>query len=220
LMGDMKEVDDGAMDEFAEALDWTYESRGSTREKGWERLAALIRNSVREVRRAAGACRVLLHDAGRRCCCRGAGLQEPQLASSNSLAARYSTSCLRVYLWALVTHQRPVYDTGVAGVLPKRSHRYGALPAGPAEGQRGRGDVRGDRLGCAPIRAACFATQRPACALRIWLEDGVWRPPSSQPCGGCRFMSSCISCFRCRGSSIPQSTTCTGPHPTRALLMR
>jgi hypothetical protein len=38
-------------DEWGEALDWTYESRGSTRERGWERLAGLLRNSVREVRR-------------------------------------------------------------------------------------------------------------------------------------------------------------------------
>ncbi|GBF93321.1 hypothetical protein Rsub_06359, partial [Raphidocelis subcapitata] len=35
-------------DEWGEALDWTYESRGSTRERGWERLAGLLRNSVRE----------------------------------------------------------------------------------------------------------------------------------------------------------------------------
>jgi len=37
-------------DEWTEALDWTYESRGSTRERGWERLSGLLRNSVREVR--------------------------------------------------------------------------------------------------------------------------------------------------------------------------
>lgn len=43
------ETEDGAADEFAEALDWTYESRGSTRERGWERLGSLLRNSVREV---------------------------------------------------------------------------------------------------------------------------------------------------------------------------
>lgn len=35
-------------DEFQEALDWTFESRGSTRERGWERLAALLRSTVRE----------------------------------------------------------------------------------------------------------------------------------------------------------------------------
>lgn len=42
------ETEDGATDEFQEALDWTYESRGSTRERGWERLSSLLRNSVRE----------------------------------------------------------------------------------------------------------------------------------------------------------------------------
>ncbi|KAI8467634.1 MAG: interferon-related developmental regulator family protein [Monoraphidium minutum] len=49
-LGGGPETEDGASDEFAEALEMTYESRGSTREKGWERLAALLRNSVREVR--------------------------------------------------------------------------------------------------------------------------------------------------------------------------
>lgn len=36
-----------ALDPFAAALDDTYESRASTREKAWERLVALLRNSVR-----------------------------------------------------------------------------------------------------------------------------------------------------------------------------
>lgn len=42
------ELEDDAADEFAHALDMTFESRGSTRESGWGRLAALLRNSVRE----------------------------------------------------------------------------------------------------------------------------------------------------------------------------
>jgi hypothetical protein len=52
-----KETEVEGGDEFGEALDWTYESRGSTRERGWERLAGLLRNSVREVR-GAGASRI------------------------------------------------------------------------------------------------------------------------------------------------------------------
>ena len=45
-----EESGDKEADEFGEALDWTFESRGSTREKGFNRLAALMRSAVREVR--------------------------------------------------------------------------------------------------------------------------------------------------------------------------
>ena len=56
LAGDGNGVELERHDEFAEALDMTFESRGSTRERGWERLAALLRNSVREEVRRAPHC--------------------------------------------------------------------------------------------------------------------------------------------------------------------
>jgi hypothetical protein len=38
---------DAQAEAFSTAIDDTYESRGTTREKAWERIVALLRNNVR-----------------------------------------------------------------------------------------------------------------------------------------------------------------------------
>lgn len=46
-MGEAAEYGDPAAAAFSEAIDDTYESRASTREKAWEAMVALLRNNVR-----------------------------------------------------------------------------------------------------------------------------------------------------------------------------
>ena len=46
-MGEAAEFDDPASAAFSDAIDATYESRATTREKAWDSLVALLRNNVR-----------------------------------------------------------------------------------------------------------------------------------------------------------------------------
>jgi hypothetical protein len=47
MQGDAPEFVDAQAAAFSEAIDNTYESRASTREKAWESMVSLLRNNVR-----------------------------------------------------------------------------------------------------------------------------------------------------------------------------
>jgi hypothetical protein len=164
-------------DEWTEAVDMTYESRGSTREKGWERLCNLLRNSVREVRRDA-FCAVARQPAipgpapfsqvGRLgAMCLHAILVDPiehHGGSAMQGASLYLAPPQRIARVSATDDERPIHllppsssrpllhthipsPTAPAGVLAERGHHHRAMPGGAEKGQRDRGDHGGDGSG-------------------------------------------------------------------------